>query len=268
MNSLTGTLWGENESIARDVLGARAVPPCPDEPLYAIGDLHGRADLIAPMMNAIDADIAAQGLESARIVFLGDYIDHGDRSAVTLAVLKRLTESDEGDVICLMGGHERMMLDFLDAPATRGARWLKQGGLQTLASFGIEGVCTLNHGHELEAAAASLRAALPAGLENWLRARPMLWQSGNVVCRHAVAERTGPAGRGDKVLLLGQRDAINAGRRDGIWVVHGHTVVKRPIAGFGRISVDTGAFFTGQLSAAAILPGQPVRFLGVTDGPR
>lgn len=267
MNSITGTHWADGSALATGTPGTRHIPPCPDRPVYAIGDLHGRADLIAPMMNRIDADIVRLGLEDARIVFLGDYIDHGERSAVTLAVLKRLSESVEGDVICLMGSHERMMLDFLDAPAQRGPRWLKQGGIQTLASFGITGVCTLNHGHELEAAAETLRKALPEGMEAWLRARPMLWQSGNVVCRHAVAERTGPAGRGDKVLLLGQRDAINAGRRDGIWVVHGHTVVKRPTAGFGRISVDTGAFFTGQLSAAAILPGQPVRFLSVSDGP-
>lgn len=232
------------------------------EPIYAIGDLHGRSDLIAPMINMIDADRSRRGFPDAKIVFLGDYIDRGEKVSVTLGVLRALTEREDGDILCLLGNHERMLLDFLDTPEEAGPRWLRHGGLQTLASFRVGGVCTLSKGEDLVRASEALRAAMPVGLEDWLRGLPLTWRSGNVVCVHAAADPDLPIHvQSERTLLWGHKQFYAADRGDGVWIVHGHNVVSAPIARRGRVSVDTGAYFSGRLSAAVIYPDEPVDFL-------
>lgn len=232
----------------------------PDTPVYAIGDLHGRADLLAPMINRIDDDITAHG-GPAKIVFLGDYIDRGHSSAVTLGALWRL-ETAEDAVVCLRGRHERMLTDFLDAPAAAGPRWLRHGGLRTLESFGVGGICTLSSPAALAAAARALAAAMPPGLEDWLRARPASFRSGNLLCAHAGADPDLPvAAQPEAALIDGHPRFAEADRVDGVWVAHGCETVAMPRAARGRIATDTGAWFSGRLTAAAIRPGEPVRFI-------
>ncbi|WP_267137518.1 metallophosphoesterase [Anianabacter salinae] len=233
-----------------------------NEPIYAIGDLHGRSDMIAPMVNMIDADRSKRGYPDARIVFLGDYIDRGDKIAVTLGVLRALSDRSDGEIVCLLGNHEKMLLDFLDRPEEAGPRWLRHGGLQTLASFRVGEVCTLSTGKDLVRAADKLRGAMPVGLEGWLRDLPLTWQSGNVLCVHAAADPSLPVHiQSERTLLWGHKEFYSADRRDGIWIVHGHNVVSAPIARRGRVSVDTGAYFSGRLSAAALYPDEPVEFI-------
>lgn len=233
----------------------------PGRAVYAIGDIHGRADLIEPLLLRIEADIRAQGQEHAQLVFLGDYVDRGEQSAQVLDYLHALSCDLAGMVTCLLGNHERMMLDFLDDPAGRGARWLANGGLQTLASYGIGGLGARASVDDMAEASDALAAALPRGREAWLRARPLHWQSGNVVCVHAAMN---PARRPDdqdeRALLWGHRDFMSTPRADGLWVVHGHTSVREPELSAGRIAIDTGAWHSGRLSAAALTPGM-CRFL-------
>src|SRR6056297_3043779 len=95
----------------------------------------------------------------------------------------------------------------------------------------------------------------------WLRARPLSWRSGNVWALHAGADPHQPLdSQGDEVLLWGHPAFRRSPRRDGQWVVHGHTIVEHPHTAEGRIAVDTGAYATGRLSAALIECGA-VRFL-------
>ena len=256
----------------RTLIGQRPALPMPDRPLYAIGDIHGRADLLQELFDLIDADQQSSGLEQPLAVFLGDYIDRGDgsrRVLQTLHAMQRSLEADpnsEGEMLCLMGNHERMLLDFLDAPKEAGPRWLRNGGVATLDSFGIDGVPQDAAPEVLEAARDALAEALEDGsadgLGAWLRAMPMIAQSGNVALTHAACDPDQPIdAQLPATLLWGHAEFLTKARRDGMWVVHGHTVVTQPSAADGRIAVDTGAYFSDRLTAAIVAPGAEVRFL-------
>lgn len=230
-------------------------PLAPECPFAAIGDVHGRDDLLAELLARLEGELPA----GARLVFLGDYVDRGAQSA---AVLRRLRALDAEDrVTCLSGNHEAMMLDFLDDPATAGPRWLRNGGAETLASFGVGDAPAGPGAAAWDALRDGFRAAMGPGLERWLRARPLLWQSGNVAAVHAGADPGRPlAEQRDEALLWGHPDFATTPRTDGTWVVHGHTIVPRPLSDGGRIAVDTGAYATGTLTAALVERGA-LRFL-------
>lgn len=229
-------------------------PPQPLEVVRVVGDIHGRADLLDRLLSSIEQD--------GHLVFVGDYIDRGDESKTVLERLMQLQRQAPDHVTCLMGNHERMMLEFLDFPVEKGSRWLRNGGLQTLASFSIGGVSEASSSEALETASSRLRAAISEDLELWLRALPLKWQSGNLWVTHAAADPDIPMEAQDpKVLQWGHREFLQKHRNDGVWVAHGHTVVAEPEFQKSRISVDTGAYYTGRLTCATITPDQDVSFV-------
>lgn len=248
--------------------GGRQPDPAPDRPLYIIGDVHGRADLLQRLFDIIDADHAAHGLRQPLAVFVGDYVDRGDDSRRVLESLQAMEQNlsaageGEGEMICLMGNHEQMMLDFLDDPAAAGPRWLRNGGAQTLASFGVRWATEGASPEMLQAARDALRSAMPEGLEEWLRDLPLIALSGNIAIVHAGADPALPIDAQEPgTLLWGHPEFLIRPRTDALWVAHGHTVVSRPAVAEGRISLDTGAYFSDRLTAAIAVPGEPVRFL-------
>ncbi|EAR53132.1 serine/threonine protein phosphatase I [Oceanicola granulosus HTCC2516] len=224
-------------------------PPNPEGKLQVIGDVHGRHDLLLRLLDRLDPD--------ARTVLVGDYIDRGEESAEVLQTCRALV--GEGRAVCLMGNHERMLLDFLDSPAGSERRWLANGGLQTLASF------RLAFGPRPDPEAADQRRdalleAMGEDLADWLRALPRTTRSGNVAVVHAAADPALPLdAQEDRTLLWGHPDFERTARTDGLWIAHGHTIVDAPSAARGRIATDTGAYATGRLTAAIIEDGS-VRF--------
>ncbi|MEM9756978.1 MAG: metallophosphoesterase [Pseudomonadota bacterium] len=243
-----------------------ATGPRPDRPTYVVGDLHGRADLLEPLLRTIDADIAKIAAVSPHLVFVGNYIDHGPDSARLLTRLSAMTVEYPDNVVCLMGNHERMLLDFLADPGRRGARWLRNGGAATLRSFGVEPPPDGAGGDGYDACAKALLAVLPKPLWEWIGARPLIWNTGNLWAVHAAADpEREMAAQSARVLLWGHPDFAYVARRDGAWVVHGHTEVASGGVNQARISVDTGAWRTGRLTAAAIRLTGEVEFL-TADG--
>lgn len=108
----------------------RRVPfatPAPAEPVCVIGDVHGCFALLEQLLAQLPAD--------HRIILAGDYIDRGVDSAQVL----RFLQAQPG-LTCLMGNHEDMLLRFLQDPEREGPRWIRNGGQETLQSFGIDGV--------------------------------------------------------------------------------------------------------------------------------
>lgn len=239
--------------------------PRPDHATYVIGDLHGRADLLEQMLELIDAHIGGTGAANPRLVFVGDYIDWGPDSAMTIARLQELAVDFPDNVTCLMGNHERMLLDFLDDPATRGPRWMRAGAAETLRSFGVA-TSDLESGtasiQAFRAAANALRRRMQKGTEAWLRQLPLSWSSGNLWVVHAGADPGHDmAEQSARVLLWGHPEFDGAPRGDGLWIAHGHTEMDKPLAEDGRIATDTGAWRTGRLSACAIRPSGRYEFL-------
>ena len=226
--------------------------PMPDEPFTVIGDVHGSDGLLERLFTQLESETAA-----AKIICVGDYVDRGENSAEVINFLIAKQKEDPDRLICLMGNHERMMLDFLDEPTRAGPRWMRYGGLQTVASF---------HLHPPSAGATDddwfmlrdqLESILGVERETWLRALPLSWQSGNVAVVHAAADPgVAVQDQSPRSLLWGHPDFETTQRGDNTWIVHGHTIVPKPYMDQGRIAIDTGAYATGRLTAALITQGQ------------
>lgn len=231
-------------------------PLAPDEPIAVIGDVHGRHDLLSRMLERL-----AREAPEHRIVLVGDYIDRGEDSR---AVIEELRERP--DLVCLKGNHEAMCLAFLEDPAQHGARWLRNGGLQALASFGVGLGGEGTEAERMTAARDAMVEALGDEGRRWLAERPLQWRSGNLGVVHAAADPAQPLQlQSERTLLWGHPQFERQPRQDGIWIAHGHTIHDEPCAIRGRIAVDTGAYASGRLSAALIAPGE-LRFLQVTLG--
>lgn len=238
--------------------------PRPATTTYIVGDLHGRADLLELMLELIDGHIGGTGARDPHLVFVGDYIDHGPDSAGVLARMQDLTRDFPDNVTCLMGNHERMLLDFIADPALRGPRWLREGGAATLQSYRVSA-----GGLEANApadawvhAATRLADTLGPDTRGWLEARPLSWSSGNLWAVHAGAD---PSRQMDaqtaRVLLWGHPEFDSVPRGDDAWVVHGHVEQDQPVLVDGRIGLDTAAWSSGRLTAIAIKPDGSHAFL-------
>ena len=233
-------------------------PPRPARPTYAVGDLHGRLDLLEAMLEAVADDAGAAPHD---LVFLGDYVDRGPDSAALLDRLKALDEAAE-HVTCLAGNHDRMLLEFLDDPET-GAHWLAVGGQETVYSYGLLPGRAASDEGEAAHLAARLAGALGGDLRAWLAERPLWWRSGDLVAVHALTDPEKPMEAQDPETLTWARPGRSlVARTDGAWVVHGHTIVPEPRVRAGHVAVDTGAWRSGRLTAAVFTPeGAPPRFL-------
>lgn len=221
---------------------APLAPANPDRPVTVIGDIHGRADLLARVLKQCES----------QLICVGDYVDRGPDSAGVLRMLAARPE-----VICLMGNHEEMLLSFLDDPVTAGPRWLHFGGAQTVESFGVSAPSDITDPEALQDLALRFRAALGPELEAWLRALPSYWQSGNLAVTHAGADPALPmAAQSTKALRWGHPKFGTEPRRDGLWVLRGHVIYDDPLIEAGAISIDTGAWRTGRLTCAHIGAGE------------
>ncbi len=228
-------------------------PLAPEETIAVIGDVHGSDRLLISLLNRLN------GLDPApdKLVFVGDLIDRGENSANVISVVYGLQRRLDGNAILVRGNHEQMMLDFIDAPVQAAARWLRYGGLQTLASFGIGDASeTMSEARALRIRDALFEALGPT-LIDWLRDAPTRFSTGNVHVVHAGADPALPLHQqAADALTWGHPDFLTRTRRDGQWVVYGHTIVDEVTATNGRIGVDTGAYATDRLSAALIAPGR------------
>lgn len=226
---------------SRPVWDAAALRP--DPPICIIGDLHGRLDLLERMLGQI---AARPGADRARKIVVGDMIDRGPDSIGVLRRLYGLCVANPRTTLCLMGNHERMMLDFLADPDRHGPRWIAAGGAQTLASAGVHPWGRT----PMPELAAQLRAVLDPGMLDWLAALPLYWQEADIAVTHAGASPAlDLASQSAARLLWGAQGVDEKDRRDGIWIAQGHDIVPRACLDAGRIMVDTGAWRSGMLSA-------------------
>lgn len=234
---------------------APVAAPAPDTRLYVVGDVHGRHDLLAAMVSLIAEDAA--GFDDGRraeTVFLGDYIDRGDHSREVLDTLMEL-ERTRDDVVFLRGNHEAALLDFLEHPG-RGGDWLGYGGLQTLASYGVAPVGRGAGTADLRRAAMDLTSAMGAHI-GFLERTTSLYRSGDVICAHAgIDPDRSPEEQREGALLWGRSPFLEEGGVPGMRVVHGHWADAEPVVTPLRICVDTGAFYSGRLTAVRLDAGE------------
>jgi serine/threonine protein phosphatase 1 len=212
--------------------------------VIAVGDIHGRADLLHALLDYVE------GSDSI-LIFLGDLIDRGPRSVECLATVKHLCENPGARGLsaahCLLGNHEASLLRALKCGPGSYAEidWVSVGG-------------------------NTMDLPLMARYESWLRTLPFVIMDEDTIFAHAG-------------LVPGQdpNDTIRDGRYESLYwirepfltigpklkawtseynrVIHGHTPVWDNFGGiqtwpdvsasFDRIGIDTGAYWTGVLTA-------------------
>ncbi len=163
----------------------------PGRRIYAIGDIHGCLDRLLTLHERIAADLAARPVERPLVLHVGDYVDRGPDSA---GVVRHLLRGFPGaEVVNLMGNHEHMMLDALDA-ADPGAfdHWMQNGGRASLRSWQVPN----------GAAGHARRDLLPAEHLRFLRGLALHHREGGYLFVHAGD----PAGRADRAAITGRSD--------------------------------------------------------------
>ncbi len=264
--SLLGSLLGKGKSLSQPTTRGVTSLPMPTQPIFVIGDLHGRSDLLERVLELIDREIGAHRLKDPKLVFVGNLIDRGPSSRDVIARMQELTQEFPDNVVCLLGNHEQMCLDFLDTPVARHARWLKDGAAATFESFGLRLGGGLIDGSNAVEAAEALREAMGEQAIAWLRARQLIVSSGNLHVVHAAADPRRPLDdQTPRVLTWGHPEFLGVARGDGQWVAHGHSPFDHPHLKDSRISVDTDAWRSNILSAAMILPTGQVGFVQTTS---
>jgi serine/threonine protein phosphatase 1 len=220
--------------------------------VYAIGDVHGRADLLARLLDTIDADAAHVGCEPT-VRFLGDIVDRGPDSRGALdqvaETLRRWPTSR-----LLLGNHDDALLSFLEGETCDGEWfdvWQNQGGRETLVSYDVDP-------DEPETAQNIMRKRYPEH-RALLKNASLIEIDETFAFVHAGVDPDRPIDRQIRrdCLHIRARFMNHVGRLDRI-VVHGHTPQKPPraLATENRISLDTGAYFSGVLTALVIDEGE------------
>lgn len=219
---------------------------------YAIGDIHGMRDLLDALLTMIEEDAA--GARKA-IVVLGDFVNRGP---ATRSVIERLiqgpTDRQDGWIV-LRGNHEQLMLEALSGASDAAfRRWIQKGGFETLSSYGLG---------KKDISPARARRAVPAEHLQFLDALPLSYAIEDFLFVHAGIDPNLPVNRQTSETMMNirapfQRDA----HKLPFTVVHGHVPSRSaPVVAPGRICVDTGACLTGVLTAVALRPSLPPRFL-------
>jgi serine/threonine protein phosphatase 1 len=232
--------------------------------VYAIGDVHGRADLLVRLMKHLNEEVSRGGFEGRPIlVLLGDYVDRGFQSREVIDVLLGELMSPF-ETYFLKGNHEAAMLQFLSDPGI-GPRWAEYGGAETLVSYGVRPPRSRTSLQEWEQASAELQSRLPDLHRHFLLNLDLSVRIGDYVFVHAGA-RPGVALEEQREQdLLWIRDEFLEDRGHfGAVIVHGHTPAAQPYRDSRRIGVDTGAYLSGRLTAVR-LEGERVDF--ISTGP-
>ena len=225
--------------------------------IYAIGDIHGRVDLLLKLFGRIEADLAVRPVPQPLQVFLGDYIDRGPDSSQVLDLLVARERSIRS--IFLKGNHEEYLIEFLRHPPVL-ADWQRFGGLQTLLSYGLKPSLNANVAMQARLAAA-LREKMPESHRQFLGKLESSFTCGDFFFVHAGVRPGVPLSkqREEDLLWIRQEFLLHDEPFTKI-IVHGHTPVVRPEIHPHRINIDTGAYASGQLTCLA-LEGDQMDFI-------
>jgi serine/threonine protein phosphatase 1 len=222
--------------------------------LYAVGDIHGRADLLADLLRQIETDAAGREAAKKTLVFLGDYIDRGPDSRGVVDML--LGGPLEGfETYFLKGNHEALLLDFLVDPS-RLDHWLINGGDATMASYGVDIGRLALQDADPEAWRDAFAAVLPPAHLQFFKSLRLGVSVGDYLFVHAGVKPGIPiAAQAEADLVWIRGEFLNCDEPFGKIVVHGHTPAREPVTKPNRIGIDTGAVFSGQLTALRLEDG-------------
>lgn len=229
---------------------AAAAPPLH----YGVGDIHGMRAELDRLLALIEADAEA-AKRDATVVFLGDLVNRGPASRQVLERLIAGPERPGQAWITLRGNHDQLFLDAIGGKSEAAFQELmRKGGAETLASYGVR---------KKEASLSRARRAVPSDHLRFIESLPLSYAAGEFFFVHAGVDPLRPLNRQTETTLMTIREPfLRNAHRLPYTVVHGHVAnPKGPVIAARRICVDTGAHATGVLTAVAICPKNPARFL-------
>ncbi len=226
--------------------------------IYAVGDIHGRSDLLDRMHDMIRVDALAHPAADKCVVYLGDYVDRGDdsRGVIDRLIARPLAGFRQ---VALRGNHEAFLLRFLADPEV-GPGWIANGGDATLYSYGVNWRDPFADG-DWAGVSEALGAALPPDHRAFLDGLALSDVEGDYLFVHAgIRPGVGLAAQSPDDLMWIRGEFLDSTADHGHVVVHGHTITDAPELRDNRIGIDTGAFATGRLTCL-VLDGTDQRIL-------
>lgn len=226
--------------------------------VYAVGDVHGRLDLLDALLARIEDDIRARPLQTIGLCFLGDLVDRGPDSA---GVIERLCSLRRfpAKTLFLTGNHEEVLLRVLNAEPDLAYDWLGYGGDAFAESYGVRAAAL--QAMKEERIAEVLRAAMPPAHIAFIESFGDTFRFGDYLFVHAGI-RPGVAieAQSQRDLRWIRQPFLSDGHDHGCIVVHGHTITEGVERRANRIGIDTGAYRTGVLTAA-VVEGRELGFM-------
>jgi serine/threonine protein phosphatase 1 len=225
--------------------------------IYAIGDIHGRLDLLDSVLGRIDTDMGEHPLSNTFRIFLGDYIDRGPDSKHVLDRLVNYCATHP--TVFLKGNHEAFLGEFLKNPDVLRV-WRHCGGINTLLSYGLAPRMETNAQDQRELA-SELDRILPSSHREFLCGLKHYFICGDFFFVHAgVRPGIQLTKQSEDDLLWIREDFLLSEDHFGKVIVHGHTPVPEPDIRPNRINIDTGAYATGRLTCL-VLESDKIRFI-------
>jgi len=226
--------------------------------LYAVGDVHGRLDLVDDLLGRIEDDIADRPVEAAAIVFLGDLIDRGPESAGVIDRLQSIRHFP-ARMLFIQGNHEEFLLRALAGEPGVAHDWLGFGGDACVESYGVATAAL--QAMDEQRIAEVLREAIPAAHVAFLKTFGDTFRFGDYLLVHAGIRPGVPIDKQQPRDLRWIRQPFLSDAHDhGCMVIHGHTISDGVDQRTNRIGIDTGAYRTGILTAA-VIEEEDLRFL-------
>jgi len=202
--------------------------------IYAIGDIHGCRDHLERLLDQVKPDLSRH-----RLVFIGDYVDRGPDSRGVIDYILNLQKTfPPENIICLMGNHERMFLDYLRGVEER--FFLINGGANTLASY-----------RDIDWLAWPRR--LPPAHDQFLHGLQLFYATEAYIFVHGGLRPGVPLAVQEEEDLLWIRDEFILAAADfGKRVIFGHTPFPKPLVQPNKIGIDTGAVYGNRLTCVKL----------------
>lgn len=218
--------------------------------IYAVGDIHGRRDLLDDLLTRIDADDAERGPAQTQIIFLGDLIDRGSDSHGVVERLIQLREAS-GNVRLLSGNHEELLIRVYDGDKRATSLFHRVGGRETMLSYGMSEADY--DAVDLSELAALIPNYVPLSHIDFLKSFDDWIEAGDYLFVHAgIRPGLSIDEQETSDLRWIRREFTEHKGEFSHMVIHGHTITEGVDEQSNRIGIDTGAFATGTLTAIGI----------------
>ena len=219
-----------------------------------IGDIHGCYQPLAKLLRKVLRLKKKIAHKKFKLVFLGDLIDRGPNSSDVIYLIMRISKSDI-DVVNIVGNHEEVLLDVIDGNVALLRQWFEFGGQETARSYGVEDL-GLAFSDPVKLL-INLRESIPQEHIDFIRSFKDGYVFDKIACVHAGVRPNVSLLEQDPADLRWIREPFLESERDyGYRIIHGHTIVEDPEIKHNRISLDTGSYKTGIITAAYIMNGK------------